>query len=360
MSVTTTTPSPSSTAATAASISACFEPQSSSASIDDRRGARAACRPHAPCAARYSRARPPCATITIPITLYPLPDPSRVAGRPLQVPMPNRHLPPVRRKRFRKRLDHRHRPVPAAGAAEAEAEIALSLRPIGRQQEASAGRPAARRTARRPGRPRRRPAPPGRARRAAAAPAPSAGSSGSARRSPCRRRAARRACRRRTAASPPARRAASSSPNCRAISARRSCGVIALVSISTSARAAQRREQRQLALDADERRLVRAERMAPPGLAVAPHQRRRRRSRDRRAPAPARSPPRPRRAPRAAASTANSRLRGSIPITTGRSIGAAGEEPRQEADAAGCRSPRSRDPRARRSRSTARRPPVRS
>ena len=59
--------------------------------------------------------------------------------------------------------------------------------------------------------------------------------------------------------------------------------------------------------------------MPPAGLAVALHQRGRRRSRDRPAPAPARPPPRPRQAPPAAGRPQKSRLRGSIPITTGRS-----------------------------------------
>ena len=145
-------------------------------------------------------------------------------------------------------------------------------------------------------------------------------------------RAAPRACRRTTAASPRARRAGSSSPNCRAISARSSCGVIARVSISTSARSrsgASSASSRSIPTSGG---LVRAQRMAAAGLAVALQQRGRvaveidqhRRARPR--------PPRPPPAPASIRSTEKSRLRGSMPITTGRSIGAAGEEPRQEAD----------------------------
>ena len=121
-------------------------------------------------------------------------------------------------------------------------------------------------------------------------------------------------------ASPPARRAPR--PRRRtagAISARSSCGVIALGVDQHVGPLAQRRQQRQLPLDPDRRRLVRAERMPPAGLAVAPRQRDRRRSRDRPAPAPAPRPPRPRPARPACRSTEKSRLRGSIPITTGRS-----------------------------------------
>ena len=118
MSVTTTTPSPWSTAATAASTSACFEPQSSSASI-----ATAAvpglladhmlhrCEILAGQAAMRDNNNSDHAV--------PIPTRSGGAGRTLQVPVPNRHPPTNRRKRFRQRLDHRDRPVPAAGAAEA-------------------------------------------------------------------------------------------------------------------------------------------------------------------------------------------------------------------------------------------------
>ena len=72
--------------------------------------------------------------------------------------------------------------------------------------------------------------------------------------------------------------------------------------------------------------------MPPPGLAVALRAASPRRSRDR--PAPGRAPAASSTSPSAAIirSTEKSRLRGSIPITTGRSTGAAGEKPRQEAD----------------------------
>ena len=204
----------------------------------------------------------------------PTPRPeATLAGRPLQVAVPNRHLPPVRRKRFRQRLDQRHRAMLAAGAAEAEAEVALALRPIGRQQELQEiDQP---RVERRVGRigldegPHRRIAPVARAQR----------------RIPVRVLqephvdhhvdAARHAAlvgerlqrHREAAARPPPRRTAG------AISARRSCGVIARVSISTSARARSGASSATSRSMPTSGRPVRAERVAAPGLAVALQQR---------------------------------------------------------------------------------------
>ena len=226
-------------------------------------------------AARYSRARPPCATITIPITPHPLP--SEAAS-------------PVARSRSRWRIDTCH-PSPASVFASAstsatercrppvqpsaEAEIALPLRLIGRQQERQQIHQP--RVERRIGRigldegPDRRVAPVARPQR----------------RIPVRvlqethvdhhvrPRAARRACRRTTAASPPARRAPP--PRRTAAPSRRAARAASSprVSISTSARSrsgASSASSRSMPIA---RRLVRAERMPPPGLAVAPHQRRR-------------------------------------------------------------------------------------
>ena len=116
-----------------------------------------------------------------------------------------------------------------------------------------------------------------------------------------------------------------------------------------------RREQRQLALDPDQRRLVRAERMPATGLAVAPHQHGRRRSRDRPAPAPARPPSST--SPSAVEQPVDRKVAiARVDADHHRPLERPPAKSRGRSRSAGCRWPRSRGPPARRSPSTARRP----
>src|SRR6056297_1124967 len=88
-------------------------------------------------ALRYSRASPPCATITIPITTGSLlrwRGHGHAGAAPLQFAMPYRHLPAVLRKGGGEGFCHRHAAMLPAGAAETDREIGLALGLVGGQQ----------------------------------------------------------------------------------------------------------------------------------------------------------------------------------------------------------------------------------